>query len=366
MKKRLKSSKTTRKPDLITLTLTLVLVSIGLIMVLDASIIEAYTQFQDKYHFVKLQSQWLLAGLFVMGLVAITPLSFIKKVAPLAMIGALVLLVAVLIPGVSQQIQGSRRWIVIGSFVFQPSELAKLASVIYFPYWLQRHQRFTPFIALTGLITGLLLLEPDLGTAIIIFACVFSMYYVSGAPSKHLFYTLAAGVVGALIMIVSSPYRFIRLKTFLNPAVDPLGSSYHIRQILISLGSGGLLGTGFGRSRQKFQFLPEATTDSIFAVIAEETGFLGAVAVILIFMTLFLRLFKIVPRIDDAYARLVLVGVIAWLGTQTAVNLAAMVALVPLTGVPLPFISYGGSSLITALTAVGLALNVSRYRGVKL
>lgn len=352
------------RPDWILFTITMALMIIGLIMVLDASIIEAFTQFSDKYHFVKLQARWLSLGLIAMIGLTFVPISLIKKVSQPVMILTLVLLVAVLIPGIGTKVQGARRWIVMGGLVIQPSELAKLAAVMYFPSWLSKHQRIEPFIGLVGLMTLLLLMEPDLGTAIIIFGVAFSMYYVSGAKSKYIAGIIAGAVVLGLLVIVASPYRLQRLQTFLQPTNDPLGTSYHIRQVLISLGSGGLMGTGFGRSRQKFQFLPESTTDSIFAVIGEEVGFVGAGIVIGLFAILILRMLKLVPSIKDNYAQLLLVGVLSWIGIQTLLNLSAMVALVPLTGVPLPLISYGGSSLVTTMAAIGLAMNASRMRKV--
>jgi len=351
-----------RYPDPIILLLVLILLGIGLIMVLDASIIEAYTLFADKYYFMKRQVQWVGLGVVAMTSFSIIPLTWIKKISQPLMLVALSLLVVVIIPGMGTVAQGASRWIVIGGFVIQPSELTKLAAVIYFPAWLVKHQRFEPFAALVGLLTCLLLLEPDLGTAIIIFLIAFSMYIISGADKKYIIWTLGVGAVMGSLLILLSPYRLERLRTFLDPASDPLGASYHIRQVLISLGSGGLMGTGFGRSRQKFQYLPEATSDSIFAVVGEETGFIGAMLVVMLFMALVLRYCKLIPSIEDTYAQLLMVGVMSWIGLQTLLNLAAMVALVPLTGVPLPFISYGGSSLVNIMAAVGLSLNASRYR----
>lgn len=352
------------RPDWLILILVLMLLAIGLVMVLDASIIEAYYMFADKYHFLRRQLLWVGIGIAVMITAMIIPLNVIKKAGLPVMGLSLLLLIIVLFPQIGSNVQGARRWIVLGNFVIQPSELTKLASVIYFPTWLIKHQRFGPFAFLVGLIALLLLLEPDLGTTIIIFIIAFSMYLISGADKKYIIWTLTAGLIFGSLMIVTSPYRLERLKTFIDPASDPLGASYHIRQVLISLGSGGILGTGFGRSRQKFQFLPEATTDSIFAVIGEETGFIGASLVIIIFMALIFRYFKIIAQIEDPYAKLLIAGVVSWIGSQTILNLSAMVALVPLTGVPLPFISYGGSSLVNMLAAVGLSLNASRLRKV--
>lgn len=367
---RARASRSTRKysstartqPDWIIFLVVVALLIIGLIMVLDASIIEAYTQFSDKYHFIKLQAKWMGLGFIGLLTASFIPLKWIKKISAPLMLGTVVLLILVLIPGIGSKVQGARRWIRLGSFVLQPSELTKLAAVMYFPAWLTRHQRAGPFAAILGVITALLMLEPDLGTSIIIFIVAFSMYYLSGAPREMVAKISGAAVVLAVIMVVSSPYRLNRLKTFIDPTSDPTGTSYHIRQIRISLGSGGLTGTGFGRSRQKFQYLPEATTDSIFAVIGEETGFIGAMIVMTLFAIIIIRSLKLVADYTDEYAKLLAVGVVGWIGAQTALNLSAMVSLVPLTGVPLPFISYGGSSLVTTMAGVGLLLNSTRYR----
>jgi cell division protein FtsW len=359
-------SKSLQPPDWIIIAIAMVLLLLGVVMVLDASIIEAYTQFSDKYYFAKLQIKWLGLGLVAMVIAAHFPLELVKKLALPAFIGALVLLILVLIPGIGAEVQGARRWIRLGSIVIQPSELTKLAAIIYLPAWLIKHQKISSFLTIVGIITVLLMLQPDLGTTMIIVAIATTMFFVSGASLKHLGGLLIGMVTTGILLVVTSPYRLDRLKTFIDPTSDPLGKSYHVRQVLISLGSGGLLGTGFGRSRQKFQFLPESTTDSIFAVIGEETGFVGAALIVLLFTLLIFRMLKIASRISDPYAQLVLVGALSWIGFQVALNLSAMVALVPLTGVPLPFISYGGSALITTLAAFGLAINASRYRSPKI
>ena len=209
---------------------------------------------------------------------------------------------------------------------------------------------------------GLVMLQPDLGTSMIIICIAFLIYYVSGAPITHLLSLGLVGSIGALGLILSSAYRKARLMTFLNPTSDPLGSSYHIRQALIAIGSGGLWGLGLGQSRQKYQFLPQVTTDSIFAIISEELGFFGASLVILAIYAIVLRGLIIAKRAPDLFSKLLATGISGWIGFQAFVNLAAMLALLPLTGMPLPFISYGGSSLIVIMAGVGLLLNISRYQ----
>ncbi len=191
------------------------------------------------------------------------------------------------------------------------------------------------------------------------------VYFLSGAGITKLFSIAFFGLITAIVAIFSSTYRRNRILTFLDPSADPLGKSYHVRQILIALGSGGFFGVGLGQSRQKYQYLPEATTDSIFAVIAEETGFIGAVALIAVYLLFIYLGFKIALRAHDRFGRLLAASLTVWLGVQAAINFAAMVSLVPLTGIPLPFISYGGSSLVVALASVGILINISRESGIK-
>jgi cell division protein FtsW len=354
----------TSKADWPILLLVIIAITIGIIAVLDASIIEAFHQFSDKFHFARSQAVWALVGFIVLLIATHLPLRLVQTYSKHFFILATVFLVAVLIPGLGSKIQGARRWLNLGLFSFQPSELIKLAAIMYFPTWLTDASA-KKLIPLTGFLILLLLLEPDLGTAIIIGAITYSLFsLINKSLLQSLGLALGAIIIG-VALILTSPYRLARLKTFIDPTSDPLGTSYHIRQVLISLGSGGLFGTGFGRSRQKFQFLPEATTDSIFAVIAEETGFLGASFLILLFALFITRCLKITRQIQAPYPQLLALGVTSWIMTQIILNLSAMVSLIPLTGVPLPFISYGGSSLITIMAATGLLLNASRYRRMR-
>ena len=344
-------------------TLTIILLTLfGLLMVFNASIVEGYQEFNDKFHFVRLQSIWAVVGLLGMAVASLIPFSVYKKLSQPIFILALLLLIGVLIPGVGFEAQGARRWINLGFTNFQPSELTKLAIIIYFSSWLSKHQRFAPFIFITSVVLGLIMLQPDLGTAIIIGSIAFVLYFIAGGSLKHIIFGGLGGALLATLLIVSSPYRLNRLKTFIDPTSDPLGTSYHIRQVLIALGSGGLTGQGIGKSRQKYQYLPEASTDSIFAIIAEETGFIGSFLVIVVIYFLINQGYKIASRAPDMFSKLLATGIVSWIGFQALINLAAMVALVPLTGVPLPLISYGGSSLITILFALGIVINISKYQ----
>lgn len=357
-----KALKPSSKADWWLLIIVIVLLVSGVVFVFDASVVESFVNFGDKFHFAKNQLLWATVGLITLLVMARIPLSLIYKASKPLFILSLILLIAVVIPGIGTKVQGARRWLSFGFLNIQPSELIKLTSILYFPTWLTPKPRLKPFLGLTGFIMLLLMLEPDLGTTVVIAGVAFTLFFVAKAPLKQVFSIAIVGLLIGALLIISSPYRRQRLNTFIDPTSDPLGSSYHIRQVLISLGSGGVTGTGFGRSRQKYQYLPESTTDSIFAVIAEETGFLGASVIIGLFILFIIRSSIIIRNIGPPYPQLLAVGVVGWISIQTLLNLGAMVSIIPLTGVPLPFISYGGSSLVTILAATGLLLNASRYR----
>ena len=352
-----------RKPlDKVLLILTLGLTLFGVLMVYDASIVEAYNLFNDKYYFLKQQLIWFTLGFISLIITSRLPLLWLKKIAPIALLISIILLILVLIPGIGSSTYGARRWINLAGFTLQPTELVKLSLSLYLATWLAKHRSFWHYLVLLGLILGLIMLQPDLGTSIVIIFTAVLTYYISGANAFHILsLSLVSGLSG-LALILSSSYRKERLLTFLNPTRDPLGSSYHIRQALIAIGSGGLWGLGLGQSRQKYQFLPQVTTDSIFAIIAEEIGFFGSSLVIIALFFIVLRGFRIARLAPDTFTKLLAASISSWIGIQATINLAAMLALAPLTGVPLPFISYGGSSLIVILTGVGLLLNISRYQ----
>lgn len=346
--------------DSILLAITLVIAGFGLIMVYDASVLTGQRLFDDKYHFLKSQAMWMVLGFTALTIAAYLPLEWWKRNARLFLIGTVILLLMVFIPGLSDKTLGARRWLNIAGFTFQPSELAKITLVLYLGHILQNGPDLKNFVKITCGIIALIVLQPDLGTSLVLAGTAFAMYWISGAPVKQFLLLAAAGVLGVLGLSVIQPYRFNRLMTFLRPEEDPLGTSYHVRQILIAIGSGGWLGVGFGQSRQKYAYLPEVATDSIFAIISEELGYLGAALLVMAFCALFLRAFKIANTVTDPYWKVVAVGLTCWLIFQTFINLAAMTILVPLTGIPLPLISYGGSSLIVSLTSIGILLNISR------
>jgi len=353
------------KPDLTLLVLTFVLVIFGIIMVANVSVVEAYQDFGDKFYYLKLQLQWATLGM--LGLLWGLFFNF-KKLKTMAfplLLVTIFFLIAVLMPGLGIKALGAKRWLGVGPFRFQPSELAKFAFILWAAAFLSNKKKTLAFLGILGLLGVLIILQPDLGTAIILVSSGVIIYFVSGAPIWEIGLLGILGVLGGLGLIFSSPYRKERFLTFLNPARDPLGASYHIRQILIALGSGGLWGVGLGQSRQKYEYIPMAATDSIFAIVAEEIGFLGALVVILLFLVFIWRGLKIAKEAPDEFGRLLAVGITSWIGLQALLNFGAMTSLIPLTGIPLPFISYGGSSLVLSLFAVGILANISKYKIVR-
>lgn len=352
--------------------IVLLLTLFGVIMVYNTSVIVAFEQFGDKFWFLKNQGLWAIVGIAAGFVVSNIDYHYWKKVAFPAIVGTIVLLVLVFIPGFSNEIYGARQRLYIPGVPFfdsisiQPSEIAKLSTVIYlsalFSMDQKKRSRTGAFLGILGLMLLLTALEPDLGNAILIASTAFIVYFASGAPMLYLALIGGSGVVGSLLYAFSSDYRRERIFTFLNPLLDPQGVSYQITQIFIALGSGGLLGLGLGGSRQKYQYIPEVTTDSIFAVIGEELGFVGAVLIVSALAFIVWRGINIAQKAPDNFGKLVAIGITATIASQAIVNLGGMVGIIPLTGVPLPFISYGGTSLTILLVSVGILLNISRQQ----
>lgn len=354
-------SQSTIRPGIIFLA-GLVVAFFGLIAIYDASVIDAYRTFSDRYHYLKQQSSWLLIGILFSLVTSRIPTGFLKKYSPHLLLVSILFLILVLIPGIGSKFLGARRWIVLGPVVFQPSELLKISLVLYLSQWLEKTRELKHFLMIIGFVSLLIMMQPDLGTAIIAVGTSFMLYYISGAKIKDLGIFSAVLVIAVMMLIVAEPYRLNRIKTFLDPTSDSLGKSYHINQILYGLGSGGLGGVGLGQSRQKYAFLPEATTDSIFVIIAEEFGFLGGAIVISTIAFLIASSLRVAASVSDKFDKLLASGVSLLFLIQSFVNLGSMVAIIPLTGVPLPFISYGGSSLVSNFIALGLLINVSRKK----
>ena len=350
-----------RRIDISLLLSVTIITLFGLFMIYDASSFVAFRDFADKYHYLKSQFSWIIFGFAALIFFSLFDYHKLYALALPILSGALVMLILVFIPGIGVGLLGAHRWINVRFSLLQPAEFIKLALAIYLAAWFSNKEkgRLAAFSLLMVLVLGLVLLEPDMGTMVVILTEGFIIYFLSGA--KTLYFSLIVPVIGLLgfLFVKLSPYRSQRLEAFLNTGSSLSSSSYHVKQILIALGSGGWTGVGLGNSLQKYAYLPEITTDSIFAIIAEELGFIGAVILILFFIFIIFRCFRTATRAKDNFGKLLAGGITAFLAVQIIINLAAQTALVPLTGIPLPFISYGGSALIVDLAAIGIVLNIS-------
>jgi len=353
-----------KKIDFFLLISVLFLTFFGLFIIYDASSFVAFRDFADKYHFVKDQFFWIVLG--IISLLVFSRIDyhrFYNLAIPILLV-ALGFLGLVFIPGIGVKVLGASRWINLRFTVFQPSEFVKLALAIYLAAWFSSKEkgRIFAFLLLLSLVLGLVMLEPDMGTAAIILAEGLVLYFLSGA--KLIYFAILAPIIAFIGFIFAKlePYRAARLTTFFNANQDINATSYHVRQILIALGSGGLTGVGLGNSLQKYAYLPENATDSIFAIIAEELGFVGACFIIAVFLVIIWRGFYIAIHSRDEFGKLLAGGITTFLAAQVFINLAAQTALLPLTGIPLPFISYGGSALIINLSAIGILINIARQR----
>ncbi len=334
------------------------LLLLGIIFLMDVSAPQGFQFFGDRFYFLKQQLLSLGVGFIVFFFFFLINYRMLSRVSVFIFFFSVILLVLLLIPGFGQKFLGARRWLYIGSFGFQPSEIVKFSLVVYFASLVEKKKTLLSFLIPLFITAFLIMLQPDLGTTLVVVAIGFAMIFVSGVPIR---YFLGIGLLSfllAMIAIFTSSYRRDRLLSFLNQIEDPLGKTYHINQIIISLGLGGFWGRGFGNSQQKYLFLPEAATDSIFAVIAEEIGFLGSTFLIFLFIYFFYSGFRIALRVSDVFGKMLVFGFLVWMASQTFLNLGAMTAVLPLTGVPLPFFSYGGTSLISLMAAVGVIVNV--------
>ncbi len=294
---------------------------------------------------------------------------FWRKYSLIIFAGAAILTLLVFVPGIGLEFGGAKRWIGLGGFTFQPSELLKIAYIIYVATWVsgvkknssQLKHKVAPFLIITAVVGAILLLQPDTDTFFVICAAGVAMLIAGGISWKHILLVALIALIGFAVVIHERPYIKDRLRTFINPAQDSFGSSYQIQQSLIAIGSGGVLGRGFGQSIQKFNFLPEPIGDSIFAVMAEEFGFVGGIGLICMYIFFAFRGFKIVTRAPDSFGGLLALGIVILILTQSFVNMGAMLGVLPLSGIPLLFVSHGGSAMLITLAEVGIVLNISRY-----
>lgn len=342
----------------------------GLVMLTSASAVIGFDRFGDNYFFVKRQLLYgVLPGIVAFFFFAKLRFDLLKKVGVWTFYLSLVLLVLVFIPGIGDTLgTGAHSWIRVAGISFQPAELVKLGMIFFLAQILAAlgkrirdlQQGFLVALGVGMVPIGLVLLQPDVGTGSILFAILFALLFVAGARFIHLGGLATAAVIAFIILIVIAPYRAARFTTFLHPELDPQGIGYHINQAFLALGSGGWFGVGLGRSQQKFQYLPEVHADSIFAVIGEEMGFTVVVGFLLLLYFIARRGMTLAKHAPDAYSTYVIAGIIMWFMIQSFFNIAAMVGLMPLTGVPLPFVSHGGTALAIAMGGVGVLANLSK------
>jgi len=359
------------KPDYFLLAAVIMLVLLGVVILTSVSSALSQDKFDSPTFYLFHHIVYGLLPGALLGFVAFKmPLRLIKKWAPILFLLNLILLALIFIPKIGLTLGGARSWINLGFVSFQPSEFLKLTFTLYLASWLavrigeKVKKNFSStliafFIAL-GLISLLLISQPDVGTLGIIIMIGVVMYFLAGTPLKHTF-LIVLTISTALIALISiAPYRLARISVFFNPDIDPMGISYQVKQALIAVGSGGLFGRGLGMSVQKFGFLPQPMADSIFACYAEEWGLVGALVLIAFLFIFIWRGFSIAKNTSNKFYQLTALGLTTWLALQAFVNIGSMVGILPLTGIPLPFISYGGSALVTTLVGVGILLNISK------
>ncbi|WP_042159815.1 stage V sporulation protein E [Paenibacillus gorillae] len=356
-------------PDVWMIISIALILSIGLVIVYSASAVLAFHEFGDKFYYVKRQFIFALLGIGALIFTMNANYQIWKKWGKLALIICFVLLVIVLIPGIGVVRGGARSWLGISSFGIQPSEFMKLAMVLFLAKWLAEKQQtitlFTrgllPPLGLMGLAFGLIMLQPDLGSGAVMVGASLLLIFTAGARISHLGSLALIGVVGLVGLIIAEPYRLDRITGFLDPWSDPLGKGYQIIQSLYAIGPGGLVGLGLGMSRQKFSYLPEPQTDFIFSILSEELGFIGGTALITLFAILVWRGIRTAIAAPDTFGSLLAVGITGIVGVQVLINIGVVIGAMPVTGITLPLVSYGGSSLTLLLTALGILLNISRY-----
>ncbi len=353
-----------------TLLISVIVISIfGILMIYSASYIWAEYKYGDALKYVKNQGLFFIVGIILMIIISKIDYKIYLKKSNLILLVCLILLILVLIPGIGTVRNGSRSWFGIGSFGIQPSEFTKLGLIIFVSKYLACNEKATknfkgilPILGLLILIFGLIMLQPDFGTGTIIVMSIIGLLFVGGVNFKYFIRLGIVGVIGIVGLILAAPYRLSRILSFLNPWSDPLGSGFQIIQSLYAIGPGGLFGFGIGNSRQKHFFLPEPQTDFIFSIISEELGFLGCVIVVGLFIIICYTGFKISKNCNDKFGKYLSFGIIFQIAFQACLNLMVVVGLIPVTGVTLPFLSYGGSSLLITLCSIGIVLNISRYQ----
>ncbi|PZE22652.1 stage V sporulation protein E [Paenibacillus xerothermodurans] len=356
-------------PDVTILACTLGLLTLGVVMVYSASAVLAFHEFGDWYYYLKRQLLFAVLGVVAMFFTMNVDYWIWKRYSKIGLIVCFILLVAVLIPGIGVVRGGARSWLGIGSFGIQPSEFMKIGMILFLSKMLSEQQNkitlFTqgliPPLALVGVAFGMIMLQPDLGTGAVLVGASLLIIYTAGARLSHLSYLGLFGLAGFVGLIIAAPYRLKRITAFLDPWQDPLGAGYQAIQSLYAIGPGGLVGLGLGMSRQKYSYLPEPQTDFIFSIIAEELGFIGGSFVLILFMLLVWRGLRTAITAPDTFGSLLATGIVGMIAVQVVINIGVVIGMFPVTGITLPLISAGGSSLTLMLTSIGILLNISRY-----
>ena len=364
------SRRVKRKPDIFLLGLILTLLVVGFIALSSASAIESQRVFDNTYGFLWHQ---IIFGVLIGSVGAlfmyILPYRIWQKLALPVIVVSILLLLAVFVSSLGYEAGGANRWISLGSFTLQPSEFAKLGLIIYLAAWISSRklgglknfgEGIVPFGIVMGILGAILMFQSDLSTFAVLFAIAFIMYFVGGGYLKYLALLGVGATTVAALFVYFTPYRLSRVLSILNPQGDPLGVGFQLNQALFAIGSGGLFGLGIGQSKQN-AIIPEAIGDSIFAIWSEETGFLGGIILITLFLLFIWRGFRIAKKLDDRFASLLVLGITSWIGIQAFVHIGSVIGLLPITGIPLPFISYGGSMMVVTLAGAGLLLQISRY-----
>jgi len=348
--------------------ISVILISLfGLLMIYSSSTIWAEYKFNDPYKFLKTQGIFLIIGYFLIYTISNIPYKTYLKYSNIILISCIILLILVLIPGIGTVRNGSRSWFGIGSLGIQPSEFAKIGIIIFTSKYLTNNKikdiktSVLPILSIVLLIFGLIMLQPDFGTGIIIVMTIIVLLFISGVKMNFFIKLGVLGLIGIITLIIIAPYRLKRIISFLNPWADPLGSGFQIIQSLYAIGPSGLLGAGLGNSVQKHFYLPEPQTDFIFSIISEELGFMGVIIVSTLFITIIYRGLRTSIKQEDNFAKYLAFGLTFSIAFQTILNLMVVVGLIPVTGVTLPFLSYGGSSLLVSMINIGILLNISKH-----
>lgn len=358
-----------KKIDYILLISVVIISIFGLLMIYSSSYVWAEYKFNDPYKFLKSQALFLIISYIIIYIILKVPYTKYLNKANIIFGVCFLLLILVLIPGIGTVRNGSRSWFGIGGLGIQPSEFMKLALIIFTSKYLSKNEKelkniqkgVLPILIILMLVFGLIMLQPDFGTGVIIVITIVALLFISGVNMSFFIKIGLIGLCGVVGLIIAAPYRIKRILSFLNPWSDPLGSGFQIIQSLYAIGPGGLLGLGFGKSIQKHFYLPEPQTDFIFSIISEEFGFMGILIVSLLFITIIYRGFRISKNCENKFGKFLSFGITFGLSFQTILNLMVVVGLIPVTGVTLPFLSYGGSSLLITMLSIGILLNISKY-----